>query len=812
MSGFTHISKAAALLAACLFLAETAAAQAVSRLSSRFLTRGEQAYLEIAFSGPQPTAFPVIPEVPGVEIQPAGRGMQNQQLRGRREEFIFEYLISSYQTGSHILPPVEVLANGTTFRTEPLEFTVFNPDDLKWSEASAGGVAFRYASAFRVMNDKPFEGETIPVEIKIFVPRDIFVDDWGIPDFERDGLTAWRFQPSSMRSEVNLLGMPYISNSYPSTLTPTRSGRVGIGPASIRLITLQVVMDGLLRRVSQEVNLAVPKLEFDAVPLPAGAPEGFENAVGNFRLDVNSASTQVQEGDPVPVEITVSGSGNLDTLRPPAPVDPTGWKVYEPTTNPRGDERRELSGSTTFNQFLRPLELQPAIPAYRFVYFDPRDKTYKTLTSDPIVLDMTPATANSGLQSFGPPQALSTPVERMTDILTLIQPASLTLDGRRGLPPWSGHALAVLIALALILKALWMRHGHRFHRDPVRVARLSALREVERLRTDDPGFLMAVGRFIERWLGGNHDPEISAVLAERDQLCFRGENASPPVLERKRRDAILRTLRKAAMAITALFLLGQATPRAHAGDVAVAAREAYDAARYDEAIEHWLKAGPYENLAPDTLYNIGNACYRAGSPGHAALYYRRALSRDPGHQEARQNLRFIERKYGSITIQRPEYQYALAKIPLAAWKNMLWTGLWLCLLAALVFPATRSGAPIRIAAIASLVIGPLLAAAGGLGWRYFPNDSEFAPPSRQAVIVAPDAVLHADAARTSPEVIDAPPGSICEIIRESGRWGYVGFATKTRGWIPLESIEPVIPTSPPTPPKIRKPKVDGKSA
>ena len=105
-----------------------------------------------------------------------------------------------------------------------------------------------------------------------------------------------------------------------------------------------------------------------------------------------------------------------------------------------------------------------------------------------------------------------------------------------------------------------------------------------------------------------------------------------------------------------------------------------------------------------------------------------------------------------------------------------------------------------------------MAAGGGLGWRYFPNDAEFAPVERQAVIIGEKAVLHADAARSSAEVIDAPPGSLCEVIAESGRWAYVAFATKTRGWLPVEAIERVIPTTPPVPPAIRKPKADGKSA
>jgi hypothetical protein len=133
-------------------------------------------------------------------------------------------------------------------------------------------------------------------------------------------------------------------------------------------------------------------------------------------------------------------------------------------------------------------------------------------------------------------------------------------------------------------------------------------------------------------------------------------------------------------------------------------------------------------------------------------------------------------------------------------------------LGVLVFPATRRGARLRVAAIVALALAPLLAAVGALGWRHFPNDAQFAPLDRQAVIIGEKVALRTDAARTSPEVIDAPPGSLCEVIRESGNWAYVAFATKTRGWVPVEAIEKIIPEDSPSPPQIRKPRADGKSA
>jgi hypothetical protein len=429
-------------------------------------------------------------------------------------------------------------------------------------------------------------------------------------------------------------------------------------------------------------------------------------------------------------------------------------------------------------------------------------------------LKILPSTAAAATTSApGPPQALPLPIERMSDILAVMRPAQWLTPAKPALPPWLGHALGGVLALVLIVKALWLHLAPRLRKDPIKAAELSALDELSRTPgEDDTLFLKNAGAFIERWLGGHPSPELHAVLAERDSLCFLAQKPTSSL--GKRRKEILKLLRKTLSAgaiLAAITLLG--LPHARAGNDSVdPALSAYDSANYDEAIKLWLDAGDYTHLSPATLYNIGNACYRLGSPGHAALYYRRALVRDPGHEESRQNLRFIERKFGALTVQRPDYQYALARLPLAIWQAAVWSGAWLGGLALLVFPATRGGAPVRIAAICALVAAPLLAAVGFLGWHYYPDDSEFVPFTRQAVIIADKVVVHSDASRTSPEVIDAPPGSLCEVVRLSGDWAYIAFATKTRGWVPAAAIEKVIPDRQPAPPKIRKPLATERSA
>ena len=43
-------------------------------------------------------------------------------------EIVYEYIISGYETGKPVIPPIEVLVNGIKTRTEPLYFVIFNPD------------------------------------------------------------------------------------------------------------------------------------------------------------------------------------------------------------------------------------------------------------------------------------------------------------------------------------------------------------------------------------------------------------------------------------------------------------------------------------------------------------------------------------------------------------------------------------------------------------------------------------------------------------------------------------------------------------
>ncbi|MGC4017327.1 MAG: tetratricopeptide repeat protein [Luteolibacter sp.] len=819
---FIHKASRAFALLALITSSASAEVAVQATMSSRFLARGETASFEVTILNglPRLERAPTVPPVPDVRIE-AGRP-EPRMISARRSGYVFPFEVSSYKEGRHVIPAIALQLDGRTYTTAPVEFTVFNPDELKWSEATVGksNQTLRYSASFHPLKDDPYEGETVPVEIKLYIPQGVQVEDWGIPEFERDGVACWRFEPAVWPGQTNVLGRSYTSLAYPSSMSATRSGTVSIGSASLRLMLRTVTNDPFPRMEATPVYLAIPKYDLQAKKLPEGAPAGFANAVGTFTMTSQTTQTELREGDPLSVDVTVSGTGNLDAMTAPKPKDTEGWKIYEASAEQRGDERRQESGSVTFHQFMRPLADKAAVPPFQLVYFDPHLGEYKTIETAAIPLKLLPSLKDKGLAtgSLAPPPAVGMPVEKMNDILGLVQPSRVVLPGTTSLPTWTWQVVAGFIALLLAAKALWMRIGPRIRMEPEVAARRQAFRELERAAAGDhPSFLRQAGRYIEKWLpkAANEDSSLHAILEERDATCYRGEASADGKGDRSRRNSILKVIRKSAWLWLAVCWIGSVHNAKAAGDEQLQANAvaAYDSAEYEKAIQMWLDAGPFDRLSADTLYNIGNACYRLGVPGHAALYYRRALERDASHAESLQNLRFLERKYGAISNKWTDFQYALTRLQLQTWRNILWAGIWLVVLGILICLATRPGARVRIPAVVGLIMGPMVAAAGAFGWHNYPDDSRFAPVEKQAVVVAENSALHAEASRTSQEVIDAKVGTLCEILKDRGDWLYVSFTTKSRGWIPVEEVEKIIPDKDrkPEAPKLHKPDADSRS-
>jgi len=121
-------------------------------------------------------------------------------------------------------------------------------------------------------------------------------------------------------------------------------------------------------------------------------PAGYTGAVGSYQFTVQANKTSVKANEPLELILTVQGKGNLDLLTLPKPVAPTALELYDP------EKINRVNKSISAGMEGSKAEKYVIVPQYKgtytiepitFSYFDTVSKTYKTITSQPITIEVT---------------------------------------------------------------------------------------------------------------------------------------------------------------------------------------------------------------------------------------------------------------------------------------------------------------------------------------------------------------------------------------------------------------------------------------
>lgn len=152
------------------------------------------------------------------------------------------------------------------------------------------------------------------------------------------------------------------------------------------------------------VSCAAPlQLTVHALP-EEGKPPGFTGLVGHFQVEASAAPLDVNIGDPITLEISVSGSPYLDNVSIPPLTDlpefEKDFKIPE-----------EMASGTTkgnarlFTQTLRPRSADvKTIPPIEIPYFNPDSCRYETARTSPIALAVKPAKVLTSADVEGKPE------------------------------------------------------------------------------------------------------------------------------------------------------------------------------------------------------------------------------------------------------------------------------------------------------------------------------------------------------------------------------------------------------------------------
>ncbi len=148
-------------------------------------------------------------------------------------------------------------------------------------------------------------------------------------------------------------------------------------------------------------NIVSPGLSVQVDPLPA-KPAGFSGGVGKFNITASLSSKEVKAGTPITLRVVVGGTGNLKLIKQPVVEFPKGFDKYDPKVTDKTKLTNAGVGGNMVYDFLAVPRNQGkyTIPAVTFIYYDVDANAYKTLHTQPFVVNVTPGDGKGSTESF----------------------------------------------------------------------------------------------------------------------------------------------------------------------------------------------------------------------------------------------------------------------------------------------------------------------------------------------------------------------------------------------------------------------------
>ena len=371
--------------------------------------------LALVFENCEPDGPIALPPVDGLVF---GRPSQSSQTSivnfTMTRTFSLVFPVRPTKRSALNVPAFEVKTDKGSVRVATANYTV--------GDATVGnsGVAVDDIASVKltVPKDTYWAGEVFPVTYDLSVVRRYFHSpatnvDWpSTPLVNED----WS-KPDPVEALVR--GERRVVSAQSTRAYAKQPGSLTIKPAT-QMINLMVGTTGFglfSQPTVEQRQLESNALNLTIKPLPA-APADFAGAVGEFSFTSRVVPTTAAVGEPVTWTLELSGTGNWpDVAGLPQREVSNDFQVVQPKSKRTMKEGSLFEGTLSEDVVLVPSRAGTyRLAPIRFTYFDSKAGSYKTVTSEPVVVPV-PA----GAQTVLPPASSGAPVQ-----FSLNPPASAT--------------------------------------------------------------------------------------------------------------------------------------------------------------------------------------------------------------------------------------------------------------------------------------------------------------------------------------------------------------------------------------------------
>lgn len=365
---------------------------------------GKQVMLSLIVPGDPGMNEPEIPFVNGLTFKYQKTDKRTVEMRGKAvESTIYIYRVIAMKEGSYRIGPVSSEYKGTRYLSDTVTLEVSKkflatreiiPEQEVKSDL--GGHIYLVAD---MPDGKILVNQKIPLSIKLF--SDWFdVEDISVSDISSTDLVVERFQ-KGQGGVITKDGIRYAVLEYKASILAPAPGAFNIEPVKVSLNLSKRrpspsgQMPELLNdnedfydrilgpRDKMPLELFTKPIAIIAEGLPKkGRPDDFRGAIGSYDLKAEVSPVKLKEGDPLTVRLTVTGTGNFNTITGIDIPRVSGFKYFDPEIA-RGEssfvltQTMRLTGPAT-----------PGFPAITFSFYDPAKGEYVSISKGPFPLEL----------------------------------------------------------------------------------------------------------------------------------------------------------------------------------------------------------------------------------------------------------------------------------------------------------------------------------------------------------------------------------------------------------------------------------------
>ena len=509
--------------------------------------------LSIVIQGTQNTTPPELPSLPDFRVVSAGTSSSTQYINTQRSVSItYNYRLTPMNTGTFVIGPTRVRANGKTYATQPITIAVQNEAQKPSNQETTGN-----KNAFVVTtlsSKKAYVGEQLVYTFRLFHRVDAKNLNLRLP-FDKTRFHKEELGEPKTYIKINN-GLQYHVQELSLALFPLKKGLHEIPSAMIELDLFHPMKNRSRRdpfsqffgqRTQAEHKvLRSQSLSIEVLPLPDGAPEGFENIIGQFNISAELGKNDLEVGDTTTLTVTVSGKGNVQDIIFDEPDLKSYFKIYpdKPEFH-QTVQNNQIMGEKVFKFALVPLEAgSRTLPKFSLAFFDPGKAQYRVAQTQPISLNIKPSAAKEELNLVQSRQqnAQAPEIEILgRDIFPIYTELDKFQNARSHSPAFlatrfGSPVLLFFISAFIIKRQRRMKHDVSFYRR--RNAYKNATRRLEKMSEhSDPSAPKEFGRelseILREYVGNKLNLQGKAITAEEVETRLKEADYESAEVTRK---------------------------------------------------------------------------------------------------------------------------------------------------------------------------------------------------------------------------------------------------------------------------------------